>query len=64
MPALAHRLLATVVPSDWVQVTLRVCVSVAEQVLVSEPQVPAVQEYVQVVVSLKVCESAPSVPQE
>jgi hypothetical protein len=31
-PALAHRLLLTVVPSDCWQVTLRVSVAVAEQV--------------------------------
>ena len=45
------------------QETARVWVAVAEQVFEEADQLPAVQAYVQVEVSLKVCVSAPSVPQ-
>jgi len=55
--------LATVVPSDCRQDTVRVWVSAIEQVFESLPQVPAFQEYVQVAVLEKVPVSAPSVPQ-
>jgi hypothetical protein len=43
VPAPAHRELATVVPSDWVQETLRVSVAALEQVLESALQEPVVQ---------------------
>jgi hypothetical protein len=52
-----------VVPSDCRQETVRDWVSLEEQVLVSLPQVPATHVYEQVLVSLKVPLSAPSVPQ-
>jgi hypothetical protein len=45
LDAPAHRESATVWPSDWVQVTMRVCTSEDEQVLVSLPQAPVVQLY-------------------
>jgi hypothetical protein len=43
---------------------VRVCVSEVEQVFVSLPQAPALHAYVQMLVSLKLCERMPSVPQE
>ncbi len=63
VPAPEHRPFATVVPSDCRQETVRDWVSLEEQVLVSLPQVPATHVYEQVLVSLKVPLSAPSVPQ-
>ncbi len=63
-PEPAHRESATAVPSDCRQETLRVSVSVALQVLLSWPQVPAFHEYVQVLVLEKVPVVAPSVPHE
>jgi hypothetical protein len=53
-----------VVPSDRRHETLRVSVEVAEQVLVDVLNAPTLQLKEQVLKSLKVCDSAPSVPQE
>jgi hypothetical protein len=64
VPAPEQKLLATVVPSDCKQDTVRVSEAVAEHVEDGALQAVVFQEYVQVEVSLKVCESAPSVPQE
>jgi hypothetical protein len=63
-PPAVQRESATVVPSDWVHETVRVCTSLIEQVLESLPHAPVVQEYPQSEVSEKVCESEPSTPQE
>jgi hypothetical protein len=62
-PSGAHSLSATTVPSDWVQVTLRVSVVEDEQLETGAPHSPMVQVYEQVLVSLKDWESALSVPQ-
>jgi hypothetical protein len=64
VPAPEQRPSATVVPSDWAQLTLRVWVALEEHVFEEADQLPEVQEYVQVLVSLKVWERAPSVPHE
>jgi hypothetical protein len=52
-----------VLPSDCVQVTFRVSVAAAEQVLESALQVPVVQVYVQLLIRSVDCVKDASVPQ-
>jgi hypothetical protein len=62
-PAPEQKALATVLPSDCVQVTVRVSVATVEQVLESADQDPVLQLYVQLEVKSVDCVKAPSVPQ-